>query len=92
MKLKTSLQIIESYIDYFFPREIIGPVILVFSLENVVDRLFQIYFPLQSELLGWSIVLIISLIIIGVWGEVDEDKEELEEEIEEIIDEENKEN
>lgn len=88
MNIKTALRIVESYADYLIPREIIGPVILVFSIENVIDRLFELYFPIQSELIGWIVVLLFSLILITIWGEVDEDKEELEDEIEEIIEEE----
>lgn len=88
MRLQTYFRIIESYIDYFTPREILGPAMLVFAVENVVDRLFQKYLPFESELMGWVIIVMLTLILIGVWGEVDEDKEELEEEIEEIIEEE----
>lgn len=87
MKIKTILKIIESYVDYFTPREILGPAMLVFAAENVVDRLFDIYLPIESELAGWVVILILVIILIGVWGEVDEDKEELEEEVEEIIEE-----
>lgn len=84
----TILRIIESYIDYFTPREILGPAMLVFAAENVVDRLFQIYLPIESEIMGWVGILILVTILIGVWGELDEDKEKLEEEVEDIIEEE----
>lgn len=88
MNIRTTLKIIESYIDYFTPREILGPAMLVFAAENVVDRLFEFYLPIESELAGWIIILILIIVIIGLWGEVDEDKEELNEEIDNIIEQE----
>lgn len=74
---------IRRYIDYYTPREVMGPVILVFSTENVVDILFQMYAPFRSRLFGWVIVMIVSIILVGYWGEADEDMEEFEEELKE---------
>ena len=31
---------IKAYFDHFLPREIIGPVVIVFSLEGVISGLF----------------------------------------------------
>lgn len=80
------LEIARHYINYFLPREVLGPVILVFSIENVIDRLFQIYFPGQYELYGWLIIAFLAALVVYEWGESDEDYEELEEDIEEMID------
>lgn len=60
-----------------------GPVVLVFSLENIVDILFNQYAPVNSELIGWSGVFVLSLFLIAWWGEADEDMDEFEEELEE---------
>lgn len=70
------------YIDYFLPREIMGPVIIVFSMENVVDILFSEYFGSFEPLTGWSIVLLASIALVAWWGESDEDMDEFEEELE----------
>jgi len=73
---------IRRYVDYFIPREVMGPVLIVFSMENIIDILFSQYLPFNSELIGWTFVLILSIVIVGYWGETDEDMEEFEEELE----------
>lgn len=82
MKVKRPLKLVRKYIDYFLPREIMGPVIIVFSMENVVDILFMRYLGDFNPLFSWTVVLIISIIVIGYWGEADEDMEEFEQELE----------
>jgi hypothetical protein len=62
-----------------------GPVVLVFSMENVVDQIFSWYVPNGYGFYGWLIILAVSALVIGYWGEVDEDMDELEQ----IIDENN---
>lgn len=76
-------ELIVRYIDYFLPREVLGPVIIVFSAENVIDIVFTQYMPVSSELAGWSVVLLLSIIIVAIWGETDDDMDEFEEELEE---------
>lgn len=76
------LKLIRRYIDYFLPREIMGPVIIVFSMENVVDILFAEYLGGFNPLVGWSIVLIASILLVAYWGEADEDMDEFEKELE----------
>lgn len=83
MKVKHPLKLARRVIDYYLPREIMGPVILVFSMENVVDILFGRYLGDFNPLFAWTAVLIMSVIIISYWGEVDEDMEEFEQELEE---------
>lgn len=78
-----NLEVIRRYIDYYLPREILGPVIIVFSAENVIDILFSIYVPASREFGGWIVILLISIFIVGWWGEVDEEKDEFEDELEE---------
>lgn len=80
---------IRYYIDYFLPREVMGPVVVVFSMENVVDQLFTWYVPDSYGFIGWCIILVTSAIIIGYWGEVDEDMEEFEDMMEEVESEDN---
>lgn len=38
-------RILNGYIDHFLPREVIGPVLIVFSLEGVIDGIFSLYVP-----------------------------------------------
>ena len=81
-------KVFRAYVDHFLPREIIGPVIIVFSLEGVIDGLFNLYVPDGYDMFGWGIVFVLSLAIVAYWGATDEEaREELDERIEEIHDE-----
>lgn len=82
MKVKRPLKLVRKYLDYFLPREIMGPVIIVFSMENVVDILFTTYLGAFNPLFSWSVVLILSILLITYWGEADEDMDEFEKELE----------
>lgn len=80
------LEVARHYINYFLPREVVGPVLIIFSLENVVDILFEMYMPDQAGLVGWIMIAIFSALLVKEWGEADEDIDDFEEDIEEIID------
>ncbi|WP_241686117.1 hypothetical protein [Halorubrum amylolyticum] len=83
MNLNT--RIFRAYINHFLPREVIGPVIIVFSLEGVIDGIFNLYVPDELATLGWGIVFIFTLVIVAYWGTVDEQAiGELQDRIEEI--------
>ncbi|MEF8786415.1 MAG: hypothetical protein V5A45_10820 [Haloarculaceae archaeon] len=78
-------KVLRAYVDHFLPREVIGPVVIVFSLEGVVDGLFNLYVPDGYDTVGWALVFLISLMVIAYWGATDEEaREELDERIEEI--------
>jgi hypothetical protein len=78
-------RVLRTYLDYFLPREVVGPVVIVFSLEGVIDGLFTQFVPNAYETVGWALVFLVALVTIAVWGAVDEDdREELEEELEEL--------
>lgn len=80
-------RILKAYIDYFIPREIIGPVLIVFSLEGVIDGIFTLYVPAEFATLGWGIIFLFAIGIVTFWGTADEqDIEELQEQIEKIED------
>lgn len=82
-------EILRAYINHFLPREVIGPVIIVFSLEGVIDGLFSVYVPEAYATVGWGIVFLIALAIVAVWGSVDEQAlEELHDRIDDLEDQE----
>ena len=82
-------KVLRAYVDHFLPREVIGPVIIVFSLEGVIDGLFTRYVPGGYETVGWGLIFLLSLALIAYWGVSDEEaREELDERIEEIHEEE----
>jgi hypothetical protein len=78
-------KVLRAHIDHFLPREVIGPVVIVFSLEGVVDGLFNLYIPDAYDTIGWALVFLASVALIAYWGATDEKaREELDERIEEI--------
>lgn len=70
---------IKAYFDHFLPREIIGPVIIVFSLEGVISGIFAMYVPQSYETVAWLIIFLISVIVVARWGTSGEASEDLEE-------------
>lgn len=74
----------KAYMDHFLPREIIGPVIIVFSLEGVISGLFSMYVPQSYETAAWMIIFLLSVVLIAHWGTTGKASEELEEKIGEI--------
>jgi len=78
---------LKAYLDHFLPREVIGPVIIVFSLEGVIDGIFGLYVPEEFATLGWGLVFACSLALVAYWGSVDEPAlEELHERLDDIED------
>jgi hypothetical protein len=75
---------LKTYMDHFLPREIIGPVIIVFSLEGVISGLFDLYVPQEFATLAWGVIFLASVYIVAKWGTTGEAEEELEEKLEDI--------
>jgi len=83
--MDVNTRVFKAYVNHFLPREVVGPVIIVFSLEGVIDGIFNLYVPDELATLGWGVVFVITLVIVAYWGTVDEQAvEELQERIEEI--------
>lgn len=77
--------VVKAYINHFLPRDVVGPVIIVFSLEGVIDGIFGLYVPDEYATLGWGIVFVLAILLVAYWGTVDEQAlEELQDRIEEI--------
>jgi len=78
-----------SSLYHFLPREVIGPVIIVFSLEGVIDGIFTQYVPDEYATVGWALIFLLALLLVAYWGTVDEQAvEELQDRLDEIEDEE----
>jgi hypothetical protein len=85
--MDVNTRVLKAYINHFLPRDIVGPVIIVFSLEGVIDGIFSLYVPEEYSTLGWGFIFILAIIIVAYWGTVDEPAiEELEDRIDEIED------
>lgn len=81
-------RVLKAYLDHFLPRDVIGPVIVVFSLEGVIDGLFSLYVPEQYSTLGWGVIFTLAIAVVAYWGSVDEQAvDELQEHIEDTKDE-----
>jgi hypothetical protein len=75
----------KAYVDHFLPREVLGPVVIVFSLEGVIDGIFSLYVPEEFATLGWGLVFVGSILLVAYWGTVDEQAvEELHDRLDEI--------
>ena len=78
-------RVLKAYLDHFLPRDVVGPVLIVFSLEGVIDGIFGLYVPEEYATLGWAIVFLVAIVVVAYWGTVDEQAvEELQERIEEL--------
>lgn len=78
-------RILRAYLDHFLPREVIGPVLIVFSLEGVIDGIFGLYVPDAYATIGWGVVFVLAVATVAYWGTVDEDAmEELQERLDEL--------
>lgn len=73
---------LRKYVDHFLPREIIGPVIIVFSLEGVISGIFGLYVPPEYETMAWGLIFLLSVYVVAKWGTTGEAEEELEEKME----------
>lgn len=73
---------LSAYLEHFLPREIVGPVIIVFSLEGVISGLFDLYVPQEFATLAWGVIFLTSVYLVAKWGTTGEAEEELEEKIE----------
>jgi hypothetical protein len=82
-------RVLKAYLNHFLPREVIGPVIIVFSLEGVIDGIFTQYVPDEYATVGWALIFVFSLLLVAYWGTVDEQAvEELQDRLDEIEEEE----
>jgi hypothetical protein len=83
--MAVNTRVLKAYIDHFLPRDVVGPVVVVFSLEGVIDGIFNLYVPDEYTTLGWGVVFVLAVVVVAYWGTVDEQAvEELHERIEEI--------
>lgn len=75
---------LKTYLDHFLPREVIGPVIIVFSLEGVISGLFDLYAPDGYETAAWLIIFVLSVYLVAKWGTSGEAETELEEKMDQV--------
>jgi hypothetical protein len=74
----------KTYVEHFLPRDVIGPVIIVFSLEGVISGLFDLYVPQEYATFSWGIIFVMSVWLVAKWGTTGKAEEALEEKIEDL--------
>lgn len=80
-----NVRVLGAYLNHFLPRKVVGPVLIVFSLEGVIDGIFGLYVPDGYATLGWGVVFLASILAVAYWGSVDEPAlADLQERIDEI--------
>lgn len=78
-------RVLKAYLEHFLPRDVVGPVIIVFSLEGVIDGLFGLYVPATYATLGWAVVFLLAVALVAYWGTVDDPAvEDLQDRLDEI--------
>jgi len=78
-------RVLKAYVNHFLPREVVGPVLVVFSLEGVIDGIFNLYVPDEHATLGWGVIFLFTLFVVAYWGTIDEQAvEELQGRVDEI--------
>lgn len=85
--MREKLSAVAGIIDFFIPADVLTAVLLVFTLENVLDQLFSTHVPPKYEAVGWFLVYALGVISIGVINYVsaeDDEREDLTDDLEDI--------
>ena len=65
-------------LDFFIPAEVLSAVLLVFTMENILNYAFLNYIPAEFEAVGWMAVYLIGIASVSILNYVTADEEELE--------------
>lgn len=65
-------------IDFFIPSEVLSAVLLVFTMENVLDYLFSTYVPPELWGYGWVVVYVFGVAFISALNYLTADSDELD--------------
>lgn len=76
--------VLKTYIEHFLPRDVVGPVIIVFSLEGVISGLFELYVPTEYATFAWGLIFLGAVWLVAKWGTTGEAEKSLEDKIEDI--------
>lgn len=73
------LDSIAGILNFFVPADVLSSVLLVFTMENVLDHTFSALIPPEWEAKAWVLVYIIGVLAISSLNYVTADEEEREE-------------
>lgn len=73
-------------IDFFIPAEVLSAVLLVFTMENILDHAFEAFIPSGFQGIGWVAVYILGILAISGMNYITADDDELSELTDDIKD------
>lgn len=65
-------------VDFFIPAEVISSVLLVFTMENILNYAFSQFVPGNAEIAGWLTVYLLGIGAVGLFNYITADEDELE--------------
>lgn len=69
---------IAGVLDFFVPAEVLSAVLLVFTMENVLDYLFSTYVPPDLQGAGWIAIYAVGVLAISGLNYLTADEDERE--------------
>jgi hypothetical protein len=65
-------------LNFFIPAEVLSAVLLVFTMENLLDQTFSMFIPSEYEAFGWVTVYVVGIIAVSALNYVTADEDELD--------------
>jgi hypothetical protein len=72
------LRSLAGVVDFFVPAEVLSAVLLVFTMENILDHLFASFVPSGLETIGWVVVYILGISAVSGLNYITADEEKRE--------------
>jgi hypothetical protein len=72
------LRSLAGILDFFIPAEVLSAVLLVFTMENILDHAFAEFVPASFEAAGWVAVYLLGVLAISGLNYATANEEELE--------------
>ena len=65
-------------IDFFVPAEVLSAVVLVFTMENILDHAFATFIPEDFAALGWVAIYLLGTLLVSGLNYASADEKELD--------------
>jgi hypothetical protein len=75
----TKLRAVLGIADFFVPADVLSSVLLVFTMENILDQLFSTYVPAGLQTEAWVAIYLIGALVVSGFNYATAGEEELEE-------------
>ena len=74
----SKLRALAGILNFFIPAEVLSAVLLVFTMENVLDFLFSEFVPKSLQGAGWILIYLIGVVFISALNYTTANDEEIE--------------